>query len=261
VSRDKRHSGHEIRPHSSGHASSGGALFLFGKHAALAALANPMRKVKRVLVTKNTLSELGEKAFGKHQNISISDAQRIESMLPAGSVHQGIAVEVSPLNQPSLAQWLGECANKPVLLLDQVTDPHNVGAILRSAAAFDAGCVVQTDRSAPGESGVMAKSASGALEIVPLISVGNLSQALETLKKAGYWTAGLDGEAKESIAEAKLDNKTALVLGAEGRGLRRLTAERCDFLVKLPMSGKMESLNVSNAAAIALYDLYRRAQH
>lgn len=232
--------------------------FLFGKHAAVAALENPMRKIKRVLVTKNTREELGDKLFAGLKNVNLTEGQKLDNMLPASSVHQGIAIEVEPLAQPSLQQWLSEGIDKPILLLDQVTDPHNVGAILRSAAAFDAGCVVLTDRNAPTESGTMAKSASGALEVVPLITVGNLAQALQHVKKAGYWTAGLDGEAKESIADAKLDTKTALVLGAEGRGLRRLTAEHCDFLVKLPMSSRMESLNVSNAAAIALYDLYRR---
>src|SRR5690606_11580982 len=130
--------------------------------------------------------------------------------------------------------------------------------ILRSAAAFDVGAVIVTDRNAPVESGVMAKAASGGMEVVPLISVVNLVQAMETLKKVGYWTAGLDGHAKELISEAKLDKKTALVLGAEGAGLRRLTTEHCDFLVKLPIHSQMESLNVSNAAAVALYDLYRR---
>ena len=233
-------------------------LYLFGKHAALAALENPMRKVRRVLVTKNTQAEIGEKALSRAKNVSLTDSGRIEALLPPGSVHQGIAVEVDPLAQPSLQDWLAEGHSKPILILDQVSDPHNVGAILRSAAAFDAGCVIVTDRNAPAESGVMAKSASGAMEVVPLIAVGNLAQAIQHIKKAGYWTAGLDGEAKESLAEAKLDGKTALILGEEGRGLRRLTAEHCDFLVKLPMSDKMESLNVSNAAAIALYDLYRR---
>ncbi len=174
------------------------------------------------------------------------------------------------MHQPSLPEWLSAFSSpgpgerrggggfRPVLLLDQVTDPHNVGAILRSAAAFDVGAVIVTDRNAPQESGVMAKAASGALEVVPLIAVTNLVQAIETLKKSGYWIAGLDGAARKAIHEAKLDNKTALVLGAEGAGLRRLTTEHCDFLVKLPISDKMESLNVSNAAAVAMYELYRR---
>src|SRR5262249_16741895 len=149
-------------------------------------------------------------------------------------VHQGIALECERLEQPSLQEWLKEEEEKPLLLLDQVSDPHNVGAILRSAAAFDAGAVIVTDRHAPQESGVMAKAASGAMETGRLIAVGNLVQAIELIKKSGYWIAGLDGEAKQTIAEAKLDRKTALVLGAEGEGMRRLTREHCDYLVKLP---------------------------
>lgn len=230
---------------------------LFGKHAVLAAMDNPMRKVRRVLVTKATQAELAGK-LSKFKNVTLTEGAKLEQMLPTGSVHQGIAIECEKLEQPSLQGWLAEGVNKPILLLDQVTDPHNVGAILRSAAAFDAGAVIVTDRNAAGETGVMAKAASGALEVMPLISVGNLAQAIELIKKAGYWIYGLDGAAKESIAQAKLDAKTALVLGAEGAGLRRLTAERCDFLVKLPIAPQMESLNVSNAAAVALYDVYRR---
>lgn len=232
-------------------------LYLFGKHAVLAALANPMRKIKRVVVTKNTQAEFAS-ALKNIKNIDVVDGNKLESLLPPGSVHQGIALQCEPLSQPSLDDWLGENHEKPVLLLDQVSDPHNVGAILRSAAAFDVGAVIATDRNAPVESGAMAKSASGALESVPLIAVTNLVQSIETLKKAGYWVAGMDGNAKQFIADAALDNKSALVLGAEGTGLRRLTGEHCDFLVKIPMSSAMESLNVSNAAAIALYDLYRR---
>lgn len=235
-------------------------LILYGKHAATAALANPMRKIKRVVVTKNTREELGDKVFAGVKNLSLTETKKLDDMLPREAVHQGIAVECDPLSQASLQEWLVENHNKPVLLLDQVTDPHNVGALLRSAAAFDCGAVVTLERSAAQESGVMAKSASGALEIVPLISVGNLAQAIEHLKKAGYWIYGLDGEAKQTIGSVKFDAKTALVLGAEGRGLRRLTAERCDMLVKLPISDKMESLNVSNAGAIALYELYRHKQ-
>ena len=230
---------------------------LFGKHAALAAIDNPMRKIKRVLVTKPAQAELAGK-LAKQKNVSVVEGQKLEQMLPPGSVHQGIAVECDRLPQPELSEWLREGLNKPILLLDQVSDPHNVGAILRSAAAFDVGAVVVTDRNAPEESGVMAKTASGAMEIVPLISVVNLVQAIEAIKKAGYWIYGLDGAAKDTIGNAKLDIKSALVLGAEGAGLRRLTAEHCDFLVKLPIAAQMESLNVSNAAAVALYDLYRR---
>lgn len=234
------------------------SLYFFGRHACSAALANPMRKIKRVLVTANARKEMDEKMFAGHKNVSLVDASKIEALLGKDAVHQGIVVECDSLARPSLQEWLAENIKKPVLLLDQVSDPHNVGAILRSAAAFDAGCVVVTDRNAPAESGVVAKAASGALEIMPLIAVGNLVQAIELLKKHEYWIAGLDGEAKQTVGEAKLSNQTALVLGAEGKGLRRLTAEHCDYLVKLPMSDKMESLNVSNAAAVALYELYRQ---
>jgi len=232
-------------------------LYLFGKHATLAALANPMRKIKRVLVTKNAQAEMG-KALSGVKNIALSEGHKLEGLLPPGSVHQGIVIECEPLAQPTLADWLKLKIGKPILLLDQVTDPHNVGAILRSAAAFGVGAIIATDRNAPQENGVMAKAASGALEIIPMIHVVNLVQAIEHLKKSEYWIAGLDGAAKQLISEAPLDAKTALVLGAEGAGLRRLTAEHCDFLVKIPMSPDMESLNVSNAAAVALYDLYRR---
>lgn len=233
-------------------------LYIYGKHAALAAIQNPLRKIRSTLVTVQTRKELGEEVFSSLRSVSVVDAAKLQATLPAGSVHQGIAVETQPLAQPGLQKWLAEGVKKPVVLLDQVSDPHNVGAVLRSSAAFDIGCVIVTDRHAPAESGVMAKSASGALETVPLIAVANLAQALELLKKAEYWIYGLDGDAKESIATAKFDAKTALVLGAEGKGLRRLTAERCDFLVKLPMSDRMESLNVSNAAAVAMYEVYRR---
>jgi 23S rRNA (guanosine2251-2'-O)-methyltransferase len=252
VARDHKMMNHEPRS-----AAKPAQFCLYGKHAAIAALANPMRKVRRVLVTKNTREELGDTLFQKHKNTIITEGKRLEELLGRDAVHQGIAVECEPLEQPSLQEWLAQGLAKPLLLLDQVTDPHNVGAILRSAAAFDAGAVVTLERNAAAESGVMAKAASGALETVPLITVGNLAQHIALLKKAGYWIYGLDGEAKQSIASAKLDAKTALVLGAEGRGLRRLTAELCDVLVKLPMSPAMESLNVSNAGAIALYELYR----
>jgi len=230
--------------------------YLFGKHAVLAALSNPTRKCHRVLLTAQAKKEMGE--FGKIP-LSIVEASHLQSLLPQGAVHQGIALDTLPLEQPSIHDLLADEPGQPVVVLDQVTDPHNVGAILRSAAAFNAAAVIVTDRHAPQESGVMAKAASGAMEVVPLIAVINLSQAMDALKKAGYWIAGLDGEAKQTIDEARLDAKTALVLGAEGEGMRRLTAERCDFLVKLPMSERMESLNVSNAAAVALYELYRRA--
>ena len=232
------------------------SYWLYGVHAVRAALMNPKRMVKRLLVTQVVLEKLGDDWQERKLGAEVMSAQDIARLLPPGAVHQGAAVEVSPLAEWSLEEYLAEATvQKPLILLDQVTDPHNVGAILRSAAAFDAGAVIVTRDHAPQESAVLAKASSGGLEIIPLITVTNLTQAMETLKKQGYWCAGLDGEAKQTLAQAKLGPKTALVLGAEGRGLRRLTGERCDLLVRLPISSAMESLNVSNAAAVALYAL------
>jgi 23S rRNA (guanosine2251-2'-O)-methyltransferase len=228
--------------------------YIFGRHAVFAALDNPARKINRVLMTAQAKKELGE---FKKLPVSVAEGAHFQGILPPGAVHQGIAIDTIPLEQPSLGEFLDEEPNAPVILLDQVTDPHNIGAILRSAAAFDAAAVIVTDRHAPQESGTMAKAASGAMETVPLIAVSNLAQAMEKLKKAGYWIYGLSGYAEKTLAESKPDAKTALILGAEGDGMRRLTTENCDFLVRLPMSDKMESLNVSNAAAVALYEIYR----
>jgi 23S rRNA (guanosine2251-2'-O)-methyltransferase len=237
-----------------------GTYWLYGIHAVSAVLHNPRRHIHRFLVSRNSVEKLsGELLKIAKKPPEIVDVQAISKLLPEDAVHQGIAVEVSPLSQISIEEWLIANPQKiPLLLLDQVTDPHNVGAILRSAAAFNAGAVILTKDHAPPESAVMAKSASGALELVPMITVTNLVQTMETLKKHGYWCIGLDGEAKETIAQAKLGNDSALVLGAEGKGLRRLTAEHCDRIVRLPISPRMESLNVSNAAAVALYEMSRK---
>lgn len=231
----------------------GGAYFLYGRHPVEAALANPKRKMKRLLATKNAASTLPPLPADLRAQVVTSE--EIAALLPEGAVHQGIALEVQPLGDGNLDDiaW----RERPIIILDQVTDPHNIGAILRSAAAFDAGGVIVMKHNAPDETGVLAKSASGALEVVPYVRVPNLVQTMEYLKKKGYWCAGLDGAATQTLAEAKLTPKTVLVMGAEGAGLRRLTAENCDLLVKLPISDKMESLNVSNAAAIALYELNR----
>lgn len=223
--------------------------WIYGTHACMAALHNEQRTIRRVCVTQASYTEYADMLHG--MACEVMDANRIARVLTADAVHQGIALEVVPLEQPDLEEILE--TEQPILVLDHVTDPHNVGAILRSAAAFDVAAVIVHDRHAPKESGVMAKSASGALELVPLISVVNLAQAMDEMKQYGYWCIGLDGYAEQSIADEKFIRKTALILGAEGKGMRRLTTERCDRLVKLPISDRMESLNVSNAAAIALY--------
>ncbi|HEU5047506.1 MAG TPA: 23S rRNA (guanosine(2251)-2'-O)-methyltransferase RlmB [Rickettsiales bacterium] len=236
------------------------AYWLYGLHAVRAALANGRREIKRLAATKPAAEKLVQECRKRGITPQIVTPQELSKLLPADAVHQGVAMEVKPLPELSLEMYLaGLKEHKPLLLLDQVTDPHNVGAILRTAAAFGAGAVIVTRDHAPQESAVMAKASSGGMEIVPLIAVTNLAQAIELIKKHGFWCAGLEGEAKQTLDEAKLDHKTALVLGAEGSGMRRLTAERCDVRVRLPIASAMESLNVSNAAAVALYAITRKA--
>jgi 23S rRNA (guanosine2251-2'-O)-methyltransferase len=246
-------------PQRGGGGGGGGASFwLYGSHAVEAALANPERKIRRLVAT----TEAAKGLAGNRPGIPVEPMERaeIDRLLPAGAVHQGLAALVEPL--PALgiedvcriATMREACV---VIVLDQVTDPHNVGAILRSAAAFGALAVVVPDRHAPEETGALAKAASGALERMPLVRVTNVVRALDEMKQAGLWVAGLAADAPKTLAGAKLSGRIALALGAEGEGLRRLTREHCDHLVRLPMRGDMESLNVSNAAAVALYELAR----
>ena len=230
--------------------------WIYGKHAAFSALENPHRTIVRVLVNKNMHHDnpFLEKFVDK---MHIVDNKMIENALPPGSVHQGIAIQVHPLAEIGLEVFL-EKAEKPLstlLILDQVTDPHNVGAILRSAAAFDVDAIITTTHNSAAETGTLAKSASGALELVPFIRVTHLVSALALLKEHHYWVIGLDGYAKDTIDKVTSYEKTVLILGSEEKGMRRLTREHCDLLVKLPISNKVESLNVSNAAAISLYAL------
>lgn len=233
-------------------------VWLYGYHAVTAALQNPNRTIYRLLLSKETAQELPADLIPAGVSGEPADRARFAQLLPQGAVHQGIAAFVSPL--PDLYEPdIPEKESSVVVILDQVTDPHNVGAILRSAAAFDADAVIVTQRNAPEATGALAKSASGALELVPLIYVSNLSRTLDSLKERGYWCVGMDGAAKRTLREAALPRKVALVMGSEGYGLRRLTAQNCDFMVKLPISPRVESLNVSNAAAIALYDLKCRS--
>ncbi|MEC7934320.1 MAG: RNA methyltransferase [Pseudomonadota bacterium] len=224
----------------------------YGRHAVTAALANPNRTVRKIWGTREALGALD---LPPVLPIVYSDVADMGRMVPADAPHQGIVAEVEPLDDVWLGEVLeqGQEGKRPILVLDQVTDPHNVGAILRSAAAFDALCIVTQDRHAPPESGVLARAASGALEIVPWVRVVNLARALDEIAEAGYWRIGLDGEAETTIGEAIGDSRVALVLGAEGEGLRHNSIAHCDIIAKLPISPRMESLNVSNAAAIALY--------
>ncbi len=234
-------------------------VWLYGSHACLAALGNPDRSFRRLLLTREARDAL-QGDLPPDPQPEIVDRQRLESLLPPGAVHQGIALLVDPLDDGGIEGLKDELPDGRdiVLLLDHVTDPRNIGAILRSAAAFGARAVVVTDRHAPEATGALAKAASGALEIVPLIRVTNLARALDQLAEYGYWRVGLEMETDKTLAEAVRDiRRTALVLGAEDEGLRRLTREKCDFLARLPMTGAIESLNVSAAAAVALYECVR----
>ena len=192
--------------------------------------------------------------------IVYADVADLGRLVPSDAPHQGLVAEVDPLEDVWLGDLLqqGEGDQRPLIVLDQVTDPHNVGAILRSAAAFDALGIVTQDRHSPPESGALARAASGALESVPWVRVVNLARALEEMAEAGFWRIGLTGHATQTLAQAMGTQRIAIVLGAEGEGMRQNTEAHCDELAKLPMSGKVESLNVSNAAAIALYAVTAR---
>ena len=223
----------------------------WGKHAVSAALDNPDRKVLRAWATREAA---GFMQFPKDVQVTLAEAPDLGRLVPNDAPHQGVVVEVEPLDEAWLDDVLGDAPERSILLvLDQVTDPHNVGAILRSAAAFGAVAIVTQDRHSPPEGGALAKAASGALERVPWVRVVNLARALEQIGEAGFWRIGLAGEAEADLKEALGSPRVALVLGAEAAGLRQNTREHCDALAKLPISDSIESLNVSNAAAVALY--------
>ncbi len=232
------------------------ALRLWGTHAVHAALDNPDRTVRRIWGTKDVLDAL---VLPVGIPVVASGPVDLAGLVAPGAPHQGLVIEVEPLDDRFLDEFLSPADDdrRPILLLDQVTDPHNVGAILRSAAAFGAVAVVTQDRHSPPESGTIAKAASGALELVPWVRVVNLARALDEVAEAGYWRIGLAGDATETLASAlggPADRlRPALVLGAEGPGMRQNTADHCDQIARLPIVAAMESLNVSNAAAIALY--------
>jgi len=224
---------------------------LWGKHAVAAALDNPRRRVLRAWATREA-AELMQ--FPKDVAVTFSDVADLGRLVPHDAPHQGVVIEVEALEEAWLDELVGQAPERAVLLvLDQVTDPHNVGAILRSAAAFGAIGIVTQDRHSPPESGVVAKAASGALERVPWVRVVNLARALEEIAEAGFWRIGLAGDAETDLKDALGPQRVALVLGAEGAGLRPNTREHCDALARLPITEAIESLNVSNAAAVALY--------
>lgn len=223
---------------------------LWGKHAVAAALDNPERKVLRAWATREAAAFM---QFPDQVPLTLADVADLGRLVPHDAPHQGVVIEVEPLDDAWLDELLGAKGPATLLVLDQVTDPHNVGAILRSAAAFGAVGIVTQDRHSPPESGVIAKAASGALERVPWVRVVNLARALEEIGEGGFWRIGLAGDAQAELREALGPKRIALVLGAEGAGLRPNTREHCDTIARLPITDAIESLNVSNAAAVALY--------
>ncbi|MFL0414649.1 23S rRNA (guanosine(2251)-2'-O)-methyltransferase RlmB [uncultured Sphingomonas sp.] len=229
----------------------------WGRHAVTAALANPERTVRKLWGTREALASL---SLPPLLPVVYADVADLGRMVPADAPHQGLVIEVDPLEEIWLGDLLeqGRDDRRPLVILDQVTDPHNVGAVLRSAAAFDALGIVTQDRHAPPESGALARSASGALETVPWVRVVNLARALDEISEADFWRVGLTGHANQTLGEVIGDARIAIVLGAEGEGMRQNTEAHCDQLAKLPISPKVESLNVSNAAAIALYAITTR---
>jgi 23S rRNA (guanosine2251-2'-O)-methyltransferase len=228
-----------------------GLIWLYGTHAVRAALANPARRAHRLLLTREAARQWPSPAG--RLSPRIVERAELDRALPAGAVHQGAALQAEPLPEPALEDCLARAGPHALfVVLDQVTDPHNVGAILRSAAAFAVDAVIVPDRNTPPVSGALAKAASGALELVPLVRVVNLARALDQLQAADAWCVGLDGAAALALDAALKPGRLALVLGSEGEGLRRLTGERCDALARLPTVGPLHSLNVSNAAAVAL---------
>ncbi len=242
-----------------------GTVLIWGQHAVRAAWLNPRRKCHRLWASKAGWENLApavaeaQEALLKRPAPKICEPRDIDRLTPQGSVHQGLLLETSPLPDTALHEILQRDPPASLaLVLDHVTDPHNAGAILRSAAALGADAVVMTERNAPSATGVLAKAASGALEHVPQVHVVNIARALDSLREEGFWIVGLAEEGEKMLQDYDLKGKIALVLGAEGDGLRHLTRQKCDFLARLPTQGPIGSLNVSNAAAIALYETRRQ---
>jgi 23S rRNA (guanosine2251-2'-O)-methyltransferase len=231
-------------------ASSDGPAILYGWHTVAAALANPQRQIRKLLLTENAARRLADEKIDTRVTPEIVRPSLIDQRLGPDAVHQGFLAEADPLPSPDLDTLPQQGI---VLVLDQITDPHNVGAILRSAAAFAVKAIVTTARHSPEATGVLAKSASGALELVPIVTVQNLARGLTELNDQGFLTVGLDSEGSDDLGAVTLRQPLALVLGAEGKGLRQLTRDTCSVVARLDMPGEIKSLNVSNAAVLALY--------
>ena len=230
---------------------------LYGVHTVVEALANPARKHVKLYVTKNGLDRLGDAIAQSGLEPEMKMPAELDRLVGSDAVHQGIVLETKPLSQPYLHNIPREGV---VIMLDQVTDPHNVGAIMRSCAAFNVTALVTTARHSAEMNGVLFKAASGATEHVPFVKVTNLARAMAELKEYGFRIVGLDSEADQPIEAEAGKAPLALVMGAEGKGLRQLTRESCDAVVRLDLPGAIKSLNVSNAAALALYAITRKAE-
>lgn len=236
-------------------------IILYGRHPVMAVINNKNRHISKILCTKDNFDELKAVCQQNEVNtgiINTVDKKEIDRILPRDAVHQGFAIYCSELEDYSLEDiciMADEKERCHVLVLDQVTDPQNIGAIIRSCVAFDALALILQDKNSPTETGAMAKASAGTIENLPICRVTNLSRAIQQLKTAGFWTIGMDGYATAYIDEVDKSGKTAIIMGSEGKGLRRLVEESCDTTVKLPISDKVESLNVSTAAAIALYEI------
>lgn len=238
-----------------------GALWLYGRHAAAAALANPARRIKRGYATKNAFDWLKSLRLPEDRLALLEDTRpdAIDRLLQPGAVHQGLAVEAFDLERARLKDVCEpDGGNRPVVVLDQITDPQNIGAVFRSAAAFGARASIVQERRTPPLSGALAKAAAGAVETLPCVKAVNIARALEALKDLGYHCAGLAGESALPISALPKNQPVAIVLGAEGAGLRQLVGATCDALYRIPIAQEVESLNVSNAAAIALYEATRK---
>ena len=234
---------------------SSNGLILYGKHAVMSALENPNRKIKKLLCTVENATYVKSKY--PNLNVVTVDKKEIDKLIP-DATHQGYALFCNPLDNLSIEELCEMASNKSkcnVLILDQVTDPQNIGAIIRSCAAFGTMALIVQDKNSPQESGAMAKAAAGTMELVPVVRVTNLARSIETLKKNGFWIVGMDGYAKNNVDKIDKDAKLAVIMGSEGSGMRRLVEESCDINVRLPINDRVESLNVSTAAAIILYEL------
>src|ERR1700748_2004755 len=229
---------------------SDGPVILYGWHTVAAGLANPQRTIRKLWLSENAARRLADDHIDTRVTPEIVRPALIDQRLGPDAVHQGLLAEADPLPSPDIHSLAQEGI---VLVLDQITDPHNVGAILRSAAAFAVKAIVTTARNSPEATGVLAKSASGALELVPLVTVQNLARALTEMNELGFMTVGLDSAGDQNLTAVELRQPLALVLGAEGKGLRQLTRETCRVVARLDMPGEIKSLNVSNAAGLALY--------